>query len=27
MASQGLPIGDVVDWYLLHFQLIMTERA
>lgn len=27
MASQGLPIGDVVDWYLLHFQLIMSERA
>lgn len=27
MASQGLPIGDVVDWYLLHFQLIISERA
>ena len=27
MASHGLPIGDVVDWYLLHFQLIMAERA
>jgi len=26
MASQGLPIGDVVDWYLLHFQQIIMER-
>lgn len=26
MASQGLPIRDVVDWYLLHFQQIIKDR-
>lgn len=26
-ASQGLPIHDVVDWYLLHFEQILSEKA
>jgi glycosyltransferase involved in cell wall biosynthesis len=25
-AAQGLPIADIVDWYLLHFESILTER-
>ena len=25
-AARGLPISDVVDWYLLHFETIMAER-
>ncbi len=27
IASRGLPIGEVVDWYLLHFQEILKSRA
>lgn len=26
-ASNGLPIEDVVDWYLLHFQELLKQRA
>jgi glycosyltransferase involved in cell wall biosynthesis len=26
-ASRGLPIGEVVDWYLLHFQMLIAEKA
>lgn len=26
-ASQGLPIHEVVDWYLLHFEQILLENA
>ncbi|MBK8047429.1 MAG: glycosyltransferase [Anaerolineales bacterium] len=26
MAACGLPISDVVDWYLLHFEEIIAER-
>ena len=26
-AAQGLPIHDVVDWYLLHFEQILSEKA
>jgi glycosyltransferase involved in cell wall biosynthesis len=26
-AAQGLPITDVVDWYLLHFESILAERG
>ena len=25
-AARGLPIADVVDWYLLHFEAILAER-
>jgi glycosyltransferase involved in cell wall biosynthesis len=25
-ASRGLPIAEVVDWYLLHFQLLIQEK-
>ncbi|MEZ4675109.1 MAG: glycosyltransferase [Caldilineaceae bacterium] len=27
LASQGLPIHEVVDWYLLHFEQILVEKA
>ncbi len=27
LASQGLPIAEVVDWYLLHFELILAQKA
>lgn len=27
LASQGLSINDVVDWYLLHFEQILQEKA
>jgi glycosyltransferase involved in cell wall biosynthesis len=27
IASRGLPIADVVDWYLLHFETIIKQRA
>ena len=26
IASSGLPISDVVDWYLLHFETIIQQR-
>lgn len=26
MASQGLPISEVVDWYLLHMQTLLEKR-
>jgi len=26
-ASRGLPIADVVDWYLLHFQMLVDARG
>lgn len=26
-AARGLPIADVVDWYLLHFESILAERG
>ena len=26
LAAQGLPIHEVVDWYLLHFEQILAER-
>lgn len=26
-AARGLPIADVVDWYLLHFEAILAERG
>ncbi len=26
LASQGIPIADVVDWYLLHFERLLGER-
>lgn len=26
IASRGLPISDVVDWYLLHFEAIIQQR-
>jgi glycosyltransferase involved in cell wall biosynthesis len=26
IASRGLPIADVVDWYLLHFETIIKQR-
>jgi glycosyltransferase involved in cell wall biosynthesis len=26
LASQGIPIADVVDWYLLHFERLLAER-
>lgn len=26
LASQGLPIQEVVDWYLLHFEQILAEK-
>lgn len=26
-ASNGLPIGDVVDWYLFHFETLLRERG
>lgn len=26
LASQGLPISEVVDWYLLHFQMLLQNR-
>lgn len=26
MASSGLPISEVVDWYLLHFQELLKEK-
>lgn len=26
LASQGLPIHEVVDWYLLHFEEILAEK-
>jgi glycosyltransferase involved in cell wall biosynthesis len=26
LASQGLPINDVVDWYLLHFEEILQQK-
>ena len=26
LAAQGLPIADVADWYLLHFQQILNKR-
>jgi glycosyltransferase involved in cell wall biosynthesis len=26
LASRGLPISEVVDWYLLHFQEIVKQR-
>jgi glycosyltransferase involved in cell wall biosynthesis len=25
-ASRGLPIAEVVDWYLLHFQMLIDEK-
>jgi glycosyltransferase involved in cell wall biosynthesis len=25
-ASRGLPIAEVVDWYLLHFQMLINEK-
>jgi glycosyltransferase involved in cell wall biosynthesis len=25
-ASRGLPIAEVVDWYLLHFQMLIREK-
>jgi glycosyltransferase involved in cell wall biosynthesis len=25
-ASRGLPIAEVVDWYLLHFQMLIQEK-
>jgi len=25
-ASRGLPIAEVVDWYLLHFQMLIDQR-
>jgi glycosyltransferase involved in cell wall biosynthesis len=25
-ASRGLPIAEVVDWYLLHFQMLIAEK-
>ena len=27
VASRGLPIGDVVDWYLLHFQMLIDQKG
>lgn len=27
MASRGLPIADVLDWYLLHFTELINKRA
>lgn len=27
MAAHGLPISEVVDWYLLHMQTVLDERA
>lgn len=27
LAAQGLPIQEVVDWYLLHFEQILAEKA
>ncbi|GAC1360269.1 MAG: glycosyltransferase family 4 protein [Herpetosiphon sp.] len=27
LAARGLPISDVVDWYLLHFQSVLKQRA
>ena len=27
LASQGLPIAEVVDWYLLHFELILAQKV
>lgn len=26
-ASRGLPIADVVDWYLLHFQTLIAQKG
>ncbi len=26
MAACGLPISDVVDWYLLHFESVIDQR-
>lgn len=26
LASQGLPLTEVVDWYLLHFELILAQK-
>jgi hypothetical protein len=26
-AARGLPMSDVVDWYLLHFQTLLHQRA
>ena len=26
LASQGLPIADVLDWYLLHFEEIIARH-
>ena len=26
LASQGLPISEVVDWYLLHFQMLLHNQ-
>lgn len=26
MAARGLPIGEVVDWYLLHFETLLNEK-
>lgn len=27
LASQGLPISEVVDWYLLHFQMLLHNQT
>jgi glycosyltransferase involved in cell wall biosynthesis len=27
LAARGLPIADVADWYLLHFQQLLRERS
>lgn len=27
MAAQGLPIAEVVDWYLLHIQALLEQRS
>ena len=26
LAARGLPISDVVDWYLLHFESVINQR-